>query len=105
MQWLRARIIRRGRWIHLADVRAVIGETALGVLLRRDPEVGFCPLLVLRMEVAQKRHAPPAPGPRAQAFTDKRGDGGLFAFEVAADFPEGNVETEADLIVRVHEGW
>ena len=83
----------------------MIGEPTPGIVLRRDPEIGFGSLLVLRMEVAEEWHAPPAAGARTEAFADKRCHWGLFPFEVTTDFPEGDVETKADLVVGMHGGW
>lgn len=54
------------------------------------------------MEVPEERHAPLAPGARAETIADQRGHGGIFAFEERADLPQRDVETEADIVVGIH---
>lgn len=83
----------------------MIGKPTPGILLRRDSKVRFGPLLVLRVQVAEEGDAPAASGARAETLADERGYRRLFPFEIASDFPEGNMEAEADLVVGMHEGW
>lgn len=96
---------RRIGWrFQLPSVRAVEGKAAIRVLLGRDTQVGLDTLLVLRMKMAQEGHAPAAAGPGPEALADQGGNGRFLTLQVVANFPQGDMETQADLVVRVHEG-
>lgn len=82
----------------------MVVEAGLGVALGGDLEVGEVAALVLGVEVLEEGDAPLAAGAGGEALGDEGGDGGVLAVEEGADFAEGDVEAEADVVVGVHGG-
>jgi hypothetical protein len=76
--------------------------TIFHVLLWAHAQVDGLAPAVLCVQVLQEGHAPPAPRAGGEALADEACDLWVLTLQIAANLSQGDMKTQADLIVFVH---